>query len=78
MTFKTDNLTSTVDRYGHVHIKSIVQYKTIAYNMSHIVVITYIWVVKHYLIDQLVLLNSPFSLKLTGLYMNLIHCPTTT
>lgn len=73
MTFKTDNLTSTVDRYGHVHTKLM------AYNMPHMVVITSgIWVVKHYLIDQLVLLNSPFSLKLTGLYMNLVHCPTTT
>lgn len=31
-----------------------------------------------YLIDQLVLLNGPFSLKLHGLYMDLIHGSTTT
>lgn len=31
-----------------------------------------------YLIDQLVLLNGSFSLKLHGLYMDLIHGSTTT
>lgn len=31
-----------------------------------------------YLIDQLVLLDSPFSFELVRLYMDLIHGPTTT
>lgn len=36
------------------------------------------WVDKIHLIDQLVLLNGPFSFEFIGLYMDLIHGPTTT
>lgn len=53
---------------------SLVQFITFIFMLSQAIC----WADIIYLIDQLVLLNSPFSFELTGLYMDLIHGATTT